>query len=46
MHGRCSKDDITLYESHGMAIQDLYTAKFVLDAALKNNIGIDLPVGD
>ena len=44
--GRRSKDDITLYESHGMAVQDLYTGKFVLDAALKNNIGIDLPVGD
>jgi ornithine cyclodeaminase len=44
--GRKSKDDITLYESHGMAIQDLYTAKFVLDAAIKNNIGVDLPVGD
>ena len=44
--GRRSKDDITLYESHGMAIQDLYTGKFVLDAALKQNIGIDLPVGD
>ena len=29
-----------------MAVQDLYTGKFVLDAALKNNIGIDLPVGD
>ena len=44
--GRRSKDDITLYESHGMAVQDLYTGKFVLDAALKNNIGLDLPVGD
>ena len=29
-----------------MAVQDLYTGKFVLDAALKNNIGLDLPVGD
>ena len=44
--GRRGKEDITLYESHGMAIQDLYTAKFVLDAALRNNIGVDLPVGD
>ncbi len=44
--GRASRDDITLYESHGMAIQDLYTGKFVLDAALSNNIGIELPVGD
>lgn len=44
--GRRSKDDITLYESHGMAVQDLYTGKFVLDAALKQNVGIDLPIGD
>ena len=44
--GRRSKDDITLYESHGMAVQDLYTGKFVLDAALKKNIGIDLPIGE
>jgi ornithine cyclodeaminase len=44
--GRQGDDDITLYESHGMAIQDLYTAKYVLDAALKQNVGVDLPIGD
>ena len=43
--GRRAPGDITLYESHGMAIQDLYTAKFVLDAALKQNVGVDLPIG-
>ncbi len=44
--GRTGAGDITLFESHGMAIQDLYAAKFVLDAARARNIGIDLPVGD
>jgi ornithine cyclodeaminase len=44
--GRPAAADITLYESHGMAIQDLYTAKYVLDAALKQNVGVDLPIGD
>ena len=44
--GRTSEQQITLYESHGMAIQDLYTAQYVLDIARQNNIGIDLPIGD
>ena len=44
--GRRSSEEITLFESQGMAIEDLYTAKFVLDAALRQNVGIDLPVGD
>jgi ornithine cyclodeaminase/alanine dehydrogenase-like protein (mu-crystallin family) len=44
--GRSSRDAITLFESQGMGIQDLYAAHFVLQAALKKNIGIDLPVGD
>jgi len=44
--GRTSNDDITLYESHGMGIQDIYTADHVLKTARKRNIGVDLPVGD
>lgn len=44
--GRRADDEITLFESQGMAIEDLYTAKFVLDAAHAQNVGIDLPVGD
>ena len=44
--GRTSNDDITLYESHGMGIQDIYTADHVLKTARKQNIGVDLPVGD
>ena len=43
--GRKSRDEITLYESHGMGIQDIYTGHHILDVARKQNVGIDLPVG-
>ena len=43
--GRKSRDEITLYESHGMGIQDIYTGHHVLQVAREKNIGIDLPVG-
>jgi ornithine cyclodeaminase len=43
--GRGAQDAITLYESHGMCIQDIYTAKYVLDTALQQGIGVDLPIG-
>ena len=43
--GRTTNEQITLYESHGMCIQDLYTAQHVLDLARQKNIGIDLPIG-
>ncbi len=44
--GRSARDEITLYESHGMGIQDLYTGKYVLDTARQKGIGVDLPIGD
>jgi ornithine cyclodeaminase/alanine dehydrogenase-like protein (mu-crystallin family) len=44
--GRKAHDEITLYESHGMGIQDIYTGHHVLAVAREQNIGIDLPVGD
>jgi ornithine cyclodeaminase/alanine dehydrogenase-like protein (mu-crystallin family) len=44
--GRRAADEITLYESHGMAIQDIYVAAAVLALARERNIGIDLPIGD
>jgi ornithine cyclodeaminase len=44
--GRGARDEITLYESHGMAIQDLYTGKYVLDTARQQGIGVDLPIGE
>ncbi len=44
--GRISDTDITLFESQGMCIEDLYVGKYVLDVALEKNIGVDLPIGD
>lgn len=37
--GRTSSDDITLYDTTGIAIQDLVTAKKVLDIAEREGIG-------
>lgn len=42
--GRTAGDDITLYESHGMGIQDLYTAAAVVDLARARGIGTALPM--
>lgn len=44
--GRGQASDITLYESHGMGIQDLYVGARMLDLARANAVGIDLPIGD
>src|SRR5262249_43412042 len=43
--GRTSPTQITLYESHGMGIQDLYVGAAVLAMAREKNVGTDLPVG-
>ncbi len=43
--GRSAKDDITLFESHGMAIEDIYTSRFVLDIAQQAGLGVELPIG-
>jgi len=42
--GRRSADDITLYESHGMGIQDLYVGAQVLELARARGIGTALPM--
>ncbi|HUP95797.1 MAG TPA: ornithine cyclodeaminase family protein [Burkholderiales bacterium] len=42
---RTSPDEITLYESHGMGIQDLYVAHRLVALARERGIGVDLPVG-
>lgn len=42
--GRATKDDITLYESHGMGIQDIYTAAKLVELARSRNIGTVLPM--
>ena len=44
--GRTARDEITLYESHGMALQDIYVGARVLALAREKGIGIDLPIGD
>jgi len=42
--GRANKDDITLYESHGMGIQDVYTAAKLLELARSRKVGTELPM--
>lgn len=44
--GRTAGRQITLYESHGMGIQDLYVAARLLTLARENNVGVDLPIGE
>lgn len=44
--GRTDDRQITLYESHGMGIQDLYVAARLLKLARERNVGVDLPIGD
>lgn len=41
--GRCSPEDITLFESQGMAIQDLAVAKNLLLLAREHGLGRELP---
>lgn len=40
--GRATKDDITLYESHGMGIQDIYTAAKLVELARSRKVGTEL----
>lgn len=37
--GRTSEDDITVFDSTGIALQDLSSAAQILEVAEKNNIG-------
>jgi len=43
--GRTSPRQITLYESHGMGVQDIYAAAKAVDIAKARGIGTQLPVG-
>jgi len=45
VQGRTSREQITLYESHGMGIQDLYASAKALELARTRGIGTELPVG-
>ena len=41
---RAAQDDITLYESHGMGIQDIYTAAKLVELARARKVGTELPL--
>ena len=43
--GRSSDRQITLYESHGMGLQDVYVGAKLLELARSRGIGTDLPIG-
>jgi ornithine cyclodeaminase/alanine dehydrogenase-like protein (mu-crystallin family) len=43
--GRASPTEITLFESHGMCIEDIYVGWHVLGEARRLGIGIELPIG-
>ena len=42
---RTSPDQITLYESHGMGVQDLYVATKLVELARAQGVGVDYPIG-
>jgi len=42
--GRTSPDEVTLFESHGIGLEDLAAACRVLDLARKRGLGIEIPV--
>jgi ornithine cyclodeaminase len=44
--GRTSARQVSLYESHGMGLQDLYVGARMLALARERGIGIDLPIAD
>ncbi len=41
--GRTDREQVTLFESHGMAIQDIYSCARVLAAARERGLGVELP---
>lgn len=43
--GRTSDRQITLYESHGMGLQDVYVGAKVLALARERGVGTELPIG-
>ncbi|HEX3245301.1 MAG TPA: ornithine cyclodeaminase family protein [Chloroflexota bacterium] len=42
--GRISDDQITLFESQGLAIEDLVAARHVYDLAVKRGVGTEIPL--
>jgi ornithine cyclodeaminase/alanine dehydrogenase-like protein (mu-crystallin family) len=43
--GRMRKEEITLFESQGMGIQDIYVGARLLAIARERGVGVDLPIG-
>jgi ornithine cyclodeaminase/alanine dehydrogenase-like protein (mu-crystallin family) len=43
--GRSSDRQITLYESHGMGLQDVYVGAKVVELARARGVGQDMPIG-
>lgn len=42
--GRTSPDEITLFESHGLGLEDLAVAARVLDLARERKVGMEIPI--
>jgi len=42
--GRTAPDEITLFESHGMGLEDLAVASVILDLAQRRGIGMEIPL--
>ncbi|MBO1114623.1 ornithine cyclodeaminase family protein [Bordetella petrii] len=43
--GRVSDEQVILFESHGMALQDIYAGARILELAHGRGLGLDLPIG-
>ena len=43
--GRGSDDEITLFESLGLAVQDLAAARYVGERAREEDVGVEVPLG-
>ena len=42
VHGRTGKDEITIFDSTGLAIQDVASGRIVYETALKSSKGLRL----
>lgn len=45
IHGRQSKDEITLFKAVGLAMQDLASAKYIFEKAKKAGKGVEVEIG-
>ncbi|MCI0617609.1 ornithine cyclodeaminase family protein, partial [bacterium] len=43
--GRSSRDEITIFKSLGIAVEDLASANFLYDKASSNNVGVAVEIG-